>query len=93
MAPIYLALREKLGPEDMLVAYSDDYYLHGPPVKVAATISAAPPLYRKVGLRVGWGPAKFERYYRQTLTRTRSSFRAVMMAASYHILWRGWRLA
>jgi len=60
MAPIYLALREKLGPEGMLVAYSDDYYLHGPPVNVAATISAAPPLYRKVRLCIGWGPAKSE---------------------------------
>jgi hypothetical protein len=44
----------------MLVAYSDDCYLHGPPTKVAETISAAPPLYKKVGLRIGWGPAKSE---------------------------------
>jgi hypothetical protein len=60
MAPIYLALKDKLGPKGMLVAYSDECYLHGPPVKVAATISAAPPLYRKVGLRIGWEPAKSE---------------------------------
>jgi hypothetical protein len=60
MAPIYLALMEKLGPEGMLVAYSDDWYLHGPPVNVAATINAAPPLYRKVALRIGWRPAKSE---------------------------------
>jgi len=53
MVPIYLALKDKMGPEGMQVAYSYDYYLHGPPVKVAATISAAPPLYMKVGLRIG----------------------------------------
>ncbi len=44
----------------MLVAYSDDCYLHGPPRYVAETITAAPPLYKKVGLRIGWGPAKSE---------------------------------
>jgi len=57
MAPIYLSLDNELGPEGMLLAYSDDVYLHGPPVKVAAII-AAPPLYKKVGLRIGLGPAK-----------------------------------
>ncbi len=60
MAPIYRNLRTKLGPAGMLVAFSDDCYLHGPPVHVAEAISAAPPLYRKVGLRIGWGPAKSE---------------------------------
>jgi hypothetical protein len=50
----------ELGPEGMLLAYSDDVYLHGPLVRVATTITAAPPLYKKVGLRIGWGPAKSE---------------------------------
>ena len=58
MAPIYKSLGNKLGPERMLLAYSDDVYLHVPPVNVAATILAAPSLYTKVGLRIGWGPAK-----------------------------------
>ena len=60
MAPIYRTLKKELGPEGMMLAYSDDVYLHGPPVNVAATITAAPPMYEKVGLRVGWGPAKSE---------------------------------
>ena len=60
MAPNYLALGEKLGPEGMLVTYLDDCYLHGPKMKVVATIGAAPPLYKKVGLRIGWRPAKSE---------------------------------
>ena len=60
MAPIYLSLKNELGPKGMLLAYSDDVYLHGPPVKVAAPITSAPPLYTKVGLRIGWGPAKSE---------------------------------
>ena len=55
MATIYKALREELGQDGMLVAFSDDAYLHGPPVNVAAALSAAPSLYKKVGLRIGWG--------------------------------------
>ena len=53
MAPIYRTLKDKLGPEGMLVAYSDDCYSHGQPAKVAAMISAAPPIYKKVRLRIG----------------------------------------
>ncbi len=60
MAPIYKQLKEGLEPEGVLVAYSDDVYLHGPPMNVAAMISAAPALYKKVGLRIGFGPAKSE---------------------------------
>ena len=60
MAPIYKALREKLNQDGMLVAFSDDVYLHGPPVNVAAVVYAAPSLYKKVGLRIGWGLAKSE---------------------------------
>ena len=59
MAPVYRTLQDKLSPEGMLVAYSNDCYLHGPLAKVAATIiNAAPPLYKKVGLRIGWEPEK-----------------------------------
>ena len=53
MMPIYRNLRTTLGPDGMLVAFSEDCYLHGPPTSVAATINAAPPLYNKVGLRIG----------------------------------------
>ena len=60
MAPIYKALREKLGQDGMLVAFSDHVYLHGSSVNVAAAVSAVPSLYKKVGLRIGWGPAKSE---------------------------------
>ena len=52
MAPIYQALGEELGPEGMLVAYSDDCYLHGPPMKVPSTVNAAPPIFMKVGVRI-----------------------------------------
>ena len=44
----------------MLLSYSDDVYLHGPSVRVATTITVAPPLYKKVRLRIGWGTAKSE---------------------------------
>jgi hypothetical protein len=54
MAPIYVALKAELGPEGMLVAFSYDMYLHGPPPYVASTILAAPTLYKKMGLRIGF---------------------------------------
>ena len=42
----------------MLVAFSDDVYLLGPPPYVASTISATPILDNKARLRIGWGPTK-----------------------------------
>jgi hypothetical protein len=60
MAPVYKDLTSELGPYILLIAFSDNVYLHGPPVRVAAAITAAPALYKNVGLRVGWGPAKSE---------------------------------
>ena len=44
MVPVYKALKSELGFDGMLVAYSDDVYLHGLPATVATTISAAPTL-------------------------------------------------
>jgi len=44
MAPIYVARKAELGLEGMLVAFSDDGYLHDPPPNLASTISAAPTL-------------------------------------------------
>jgi hypothetical protein len=58
MAPTYKQLKEGLWPKGMLVTFSDDVYLHGPPMNVAATICAAPALFMTAGLRFGWGPAK-----------------------------------
>jgi len=60
MAPIYKRLKDGLGPKEMLIAFSDEVYLHSSPVNVATSISAALALYKKVGLRIGWGPAKSE---------------------------------
>ena len=61
MAPISRVLIFELGPAGMLiVAFSDDVYLHGPPVRVALAIFVASPIYMKVGLRIGWGPKKSE---------------------------------
>ena len=53
MSPIYMALRYELGLDGLLIAFSDDAYLHGLPVRVAAAITAAPALYEMVELRVG----------------------------------------
>jgi len=60
MAPIYMDIKNHLGREGLQIDFSDDVYLHGPPVRVAAAITAAPALYKKVRLRVSWGPAKSE---------------------------------
>jgi len=60
MAPIYMVLKYELGPNELLIAFSNDVYLHGPPVRAAAAITAAPALNKKFGLHFGWGPAKSE---------------------------------
>ena len=60
MDPIYTSLKNELGPEGMLLTYSDDAYLHGPPMSVASAITTAPLLYKKVGLRIDWGSEKSE---------------------------------
>ena len=52
MAPVYVIIRLKLGPDGLLVALSDDVYLHGPQVNVAQAIYAALALYGKVGLKM-----------------------------------------
>jgi hypothetical protein len=52
MTPIYKALKEKLGHAGMLVAFSDDVYLHGPLVNVAAAVSEAPSLYKNIEIRM-----------------------------------------
>lgn len=35
MAPVYIIIRHKLEPYGLLVAFSDDVYLHGHPASVA----------------------------------------------------------
>ena len=44
----------------MLLAYSDDIYCAALPVLAAGAISAAPQLYEKIGLQIGWGRDKTE---------------------------------
>ncbi len=53
MTPVYNILQLKLRLNGLLVAFSDDVYLHGPPVNVAQAMSAAPTLFGKVGLTIG----------------------------------------
>jgi hypothetical protein len=60
IAPVYARLGSLLGPEGALYAYSDDVYLLADPGHMAVALAAAPSLYNKVGLRIGWGPGKTE---------------------------------
>jgi hypothetical protein len=60
MAPVYARLGSLLGPEGALYAYFDDVYLLADPAHMAIALAAAPSLYKKVGLRIGWGPGKTE---------------------------------
>jgi hypothetical protein len=53
MAPVYIGHRLKLGPNGLLVAFSDDVYLPEPPVNAAQAMVAAPMMYGKVGLNIG----------------------------------------
>ena len=60
MKPVYDRLRALLGPAGLLLAYSDDIYCAADPVLAAVALSEAPPLYGKIGLRIGWGRDKTE---------------------------------
>jgi hypothetical protein len=53
MQPVYSRLGVILGPEGALYAYSDDAYLLVDPVNMVVALSAAPAIYKKVGLRIG----------------------------------------
>jgi len=60
MQAVYSRLGALLGPKGALYAYSDDVYLLANPVNMAVALSDAPIIYKKVGLRIGWGPGKTE---------------------------------
>ena len=49
-----------IGPDGALYAYSHDVYLITDLVSMAKTLAAAPTIYGKVGIRIGWGPGKTE---------------------------------
>jgi hypothetical protein len=60
MRPVYARLAALLGLDGTLYAYSDDVYLVSDPDNMSAAFVAAPSIYRKIGLRIGWGPSKTE---------------------------------
>ena len=60
MQPVYSRLGALLGHGGALYAYSDDVYLLANPADMAVALSAAPAIYKIVGLCIGWGPGKTE---------------------------------
>jgi len=60
MRPVYTRLGALLGPEGDLYAYSDDVYLVDDLASMAVALLASPTIYKRVGLRIGWGPRKTE---------------------------------
>ena len=60
LTPVYSRLGALLGPDGALYAYSDDVYMLADPGNMAVALSTAPAIYKKVGLRIGWGPGKTE---------------------------------
>ena len=60
MAPVYARIGSLLGPDGALYAYLDDVYLLADHVHMAIALIAAPSIYKRVGLRIGWGPGKTE---------------------------------
>ncbi len=49
--PVYRRLTKVMGLEGALYSYSDDAYVLVKPKLMAATLSEAPALYNKIGLR------------------------------------------
>ncbi len=60
MRPVYARLGALLGPNGALYAYSDDVYLVSDPVNMSSALIAAHAIYKRIGLRIGWGPGKTE---------------------------------
>jgi len=60
ICPVYARLQALLGPEGALYAYSDDVYSLYDVVGMTRALATAPAIYKKVGLRIGWGPRKTE---------------------------------
>ena len=60
MAPVYDRIRAMVGDAGALFAFSDDAYCISSPVILAAVLKELTPLYRLVGLRIGWGIGKTE---------------------------------
>jgi hypothetical protein len=60
MQPVYSRIGALLGPDGALYANSDDAYLVANPASMPVALSAAPTIYKKVGLRIGWGLGKTE---------------------------------
>jgi len=55
---VYARQGALLGPDGALYAYFDDVYLVSDPVNMSLALIATLEIYRKVGLRIGWGPCK-----------------------------------
>ena len=60
MEPVYKRLTDTLGPQGALNSYSDDAYLLGKLAHMVAALTTSQTIYKKVGLRPGWGPRKIE---------------------------------
>jgi hypothetical protein len=60
MQLVYTRLGALLGLDGAIYAYSDDVYLVADPTSMAVALSAAPAIYKKTGLRIGWGTRKTE---------------------------------
>jgi hypothetical protein len=60
MVPVYARLKQAAGEEGVVYAYSDDSYILAPKEQMAVVLEEAPRIYKKVGLRLGYGPEKTE---------------------------------
>ena len=58
MYPVYARLQDLLGSKGKLYAYSDDVYLISNSVSMAKAPASEQEIYKKVGIRIGWGLGK-----------------------------------
>ncbi len=57
---VYERLSALLVLDGALYAYSDDVYIVYDSANMSIVLAAALAIYKKVGLRIGWGPGKTE---------------------------------
>ena len=60
MYPVYARIQALLGPDVALYGYCDDVYLFSDVARIEKPLATAPAIYKKAGLRIGWGPGKTE---------------------------------
>ena len=88
MCPAYVRLSALLGPNGALYAYSDDVYLVSDPVNIFIALAIELAIYKRVGLRIGWGQVRLSSSFRHRVIHTPSYINSTPTGTDSRILFR-----